>query len=376
VDVIFAAFVVAATRIAFDARRIQEWLACGLFCGFAVGTKYTGLIAVPILLICIVLLKLKDRPTSVLVRGVAVAIGITLLIASPYYIRNWVVLGCPIYPPPPGYALLCTPKHFPAPAISEFHVYIRQRGLGLGRGFFAFLLLPFNLTYHTSNFHGAGGIGLFPFALGPIGILSFRKSAVVRTLALFAFLLTLAWFVTQQESRFLIHVYVFGAAFSILGWHVVASSQRQSSKYLAIVVLLLSVSYGLFMIVRDDAANVKSVISPSYAELRRQETVPYFASFDYLNRENSVRNVLILDRSVPPYYSDKNYVKPVGQWGELTMPNVVTDSQALAMAIGHQLNVSHVLDVNSEVSPFQVKPDTPGVTLIFEAARQRIYRID
>jgi hypothetical protein len=155
VDAIFAAFVIAATRIGFDAQRVREWLTCGLFCGFAIGTKYTGLIAVPILLICIVLLKLKESPSNDLVGGVAVAIGITLMIASPYYIRNWTMLGCPIYPHPHGYALLCSPKYFPAQSISEFHAYIRQRGLGLGRGFFAFLLLPFNLTYHTSNFHGA-----------------------------------------------------------------------------------------------------------------------------------------------------------------------------------------------------------------------------
>jgi hypothetical protein len=171
-------------------------------------------------------------------------------------------------------------------------------------------------------------------------------------------------------------VYVFGAVFSILGWHAVMASQRKFSKCLAITVLIISVCYGLFMIVRDDAANVKSVFSDRYAELRRRETAPFFASFDYLNGEKSVHKILILDRSIPPFYSDKDYVKPVGQWGELTMPNGVSASQALAMAIGHQLGVSHVLDVNSEASTFQVKPGTPGTTLVFEAARQRIYRID
>jgi hypothetical protein len=75
-----------------------------------------------------------------------------------------------------------------AGAISAFHAYIRQRGAGLGRSFGAFLLLPFNLTFHTSNFHGAGGIGLCPLALAPLGILASRKNAA-RVLVLLMFLL-------------------------------------------------------------------------------------------------------------------------------------------------------------------------------------------
>jgi hypothetical protein len=45
------------------------------------------------------------------------------------------------------------------------------------------------------------------------------------------------------------------------------------------------------------------------------------------------------------------------------------------MALAHRLEVSHVLDVSSEVSKFQVKPDTAGLTLVFEAADQRVYAI-
>lgn len=60
VDGIFAVFVLAGFRIGIDAQILKEWIACGLFCGFAIGTKYTGLIAVPILLACIVLLRWRD----------------------------------------------------------------------------------------------------------------------------------------------------------------------------------------------------------------------------------------------------------------------------------------------------------------------------
>jgi len=248
--------------------------------------------------------------------------------------------------------------------------------MGLGRGISAFLLLPFNLTYHTSNFHGAGGIGLCPFALGPMGIFSLRRNVPAKILVLLMFMFTLAWFVTQQESRFLIPVYVISAVFSVLGWRTALSNGRKLSKYLAATVVFLSCSYGLFMIARANVDNVRAVLSPKYADLRHETLIPYLGSFEYLNHQNSVRNVLILDRSVPPYYLDKDYAKPVGQWGERTLPGGPDSAQAVAEAVTHQLDASHILDVNSEVSGFQIEPGMPGLTLVFEAENQRVYRVD
>lgn len=377
VDAIFAAFVIAAARIGFDAQRLREWAVFGIFCGFAMGTKYTGVLAVSALFTCTLLLNLKRSvPHSRDIAGkLALAIVAACLVCSPYYIRNEILLGCPIYPPPPGYALICSPKYLSRDTISQFHAYIRQRGIGLGRGFFAFLLLPFNLTYHTSNFHGAGGIGLCPFAMGPIGILWSRKNTFTKILILFMFLLTSAWFFTQQESRFLIHVYVLGAVFSVIGWHRVLASRRKLSKYLAGAVVFISCAYGMFMIGRANIDDAKAVFSSSYAESRHQTSIPYALSFEYLNCQLSVRRVLILDRSVMPYYSEKDYVKPIGQWGEQPLLGGPSSLQAVELAREHQLNVSHVMDVNSEASSFQVNPDLPGLVLVFEAKNQRIYRV-
>ena len=108
----------------------------------------------------------------------------------------------------------------------------------------------------------------------------------------------------------------------------------------------------------------------------RHESIPYGASFEYLNNHDSVRKVLILDQSVPALYSDKSYVKPVGQWGERTLPGGPDSSETLGRALAHQLKVTDVLDVRSELSGFQIRPGTTGLTLVFEAENQRIYRVD
>jgi len=115
-------------------------------------------------------------------------------------------------------------------------------------------------------------------------------------------------------------------------------------------------------------------VSPSYAETIREKQIPFVKSFQYLNGEPTVAKVLILDRSVPPFYLEKAYVKPVGQWGELTVPGIANAS--LALAVAKELGITHVLDVCSELSTFQVKADDARLKLVFESTNQRIYQVE
>src|SRR5208283_435049 len=112
----------------------------------------------------------KKGSWGLALRQAGIAIAVALVAAAPFYVRNWILLGCPIYPPTPVIAHQFHVKFLSPDAIVNFQSYILKRGAGLGHGLGAYLLLPFNLTYHTSNFHGAGGIGLAPLALGPIGL--------------------------------------------------------------------------------------------------------------------------------------------------------------------------------------------------------------
>jgi hypothetical protein len=375
VDGLYAAFVLVAARIGFDAQRLKEWAMFGMFCGLAMSTKYPGLLALPLLIFCAIMMRAdKDGLRFGVVEKVGITVVAACSVSAIYYVRDWVLLGCPIYPPPPGFAPICSPKYLSPNVVAQFHSYIYQRGAGLGRGLVAFLLLPFNLTYHTSNFHGAGGIGLCPLALGPLGIIASRRNSFAKMMVILGLLLTVVWFVTQQESRFLIEVYVMGAIYGVVGWRYAVSNGRQFSRLLAGTIVVLSIAYGLFMIRRADSEGVRADFSAAFARERRYEEIPFLESFEFLNREPSVRKVLILDRFVPPYYCDKDYIKPVGQWGERTLPGGPDPLEVLERA--RDLNISHVLDVSSEIAPFQVKEKASGLTLVFEAINQRVYRVN
>jgi hypothetical protein len=376
VDGLYATFFLIAVRLGLEVESRAEWAVFGLFCGLVVGTKYTGLLAVPILFACV--LFFRGWKGQRLVRSdwsnVITAVAAATIVSVPYYIRNWALLGCPIYPPPPALFSFCHPKYLPLKAILNLQQYIVQRGAGMGRGPVGFLLLPFHLTYNTANFHGAGGIGLVPLGLGPIGIFALRKNRFAQFLVSMGFLLTVAWFVTQQESRFLIHVYVLAAVFGVVAWRTSPFVRIPLARVVAALLVAVSLGYGALMIFKLEEDAIHAVFSPSYAARRHVAEIPFEQSFAYINQNPLARKILILDRSVPPFYLDKDYAKPFGQWGELTLPGIESSSQAVGQV--HQLGFTHIMDVHSGVGDFQVVPGTPGLALEFEAENQRVYRVE
>ena len=139
------------------------------------------------------------------------------------------------------------------------------------------------------------------------------------------------------------------------------------------MIVGVSVLYGLFMIGSSQSDALRAVFSRAYAQAKKQREIPYLASFEYLNATPGAHQVLILDRSVTPYYLRKSYIKPVGQWGEQTLPGVTTGLAALTQS--RELQITHVLDVVSPVSGFQIQDPPIEMKLVFETPDQRIYRV-
>ncbi len=361
IDVAFATFILAAARIGLEAERDGDFLVFGLFCGFALATKYTALTSVPALILCAILAKFwrEARASISAVRLAAHALLAAAAVSWPYYVRNWMLLGFPIYPPPPVVANLVPVKYMSPGALHAFYEFLYRHGGAFGKSLSAFFLLPYNLTYHTSLFNGAGGIGLTGLALGPFGLLAARRGAFAKALALLGFLL--------------IPAYVVAAVIATLGWGYVESVKPPLGRILCGTVISCSVFYGLFMIGKGRWNDLHRALSPSFAEAQRAERIPYLMSFEYLNSQPAAKRVLVLDRSVPVYYLNKDYLKPFGQWGEQVLPEARNSADVLAEL--PSLHVTHILDVRSSVRDFQEPANAPDVELVFEGKNQRVYRV-
>jgi hypothetical protein len=375
-DVLFAAFVLAAARMAFDAETPRHYALFGLFCGFAVSTKYTALISFVLLIFCSLVMSLWNRHPSprMLPAKLAISCIVAVIVASPFYVRNWILFGSPIYPPPPFILQIFAVKGLFPPVLHELERNVHETGLGMGSGVRDFLFLPFNLTFHTADFRGAGGIGLMPLALGPLGVVASRRDTFATGLLLFAVLQTTAWFATAQVSRYLIPVYVIAILFSVLGWEKIAANVSNPARILSALVVACSVIYGLVIILPDRRADIHAALCSSFETQRLDREIPFLPSFDYLNKDPSVTKVLIVDPYVAAYYSDKDYIKPVGRWGEQTLPDATDLPKILAML--PKLRVSHVLDVKSAAGNFRLPEHPLGLALVFQRPDQRVYRVN
>jgi len=376
IDALCAGFLLAAARIAFDAGRPRQYALFGVFCGIALGAKYTALITWVLLVLCSFLVSVWDQRMNyrAALKYLALSCAIAAAAASPFYIRNWILFGCPVYPPPPALLRIFTATTLPLPVMHELQRAVLQTGRGMGRSVWDFLLLPFNLTYHTANFRGAGGIGLVPLAFSPFGLIAWRRNGFAKGLILFASLQLAAWFVTAQESRYLIPDYVLAAVFGVLGWQYVVRLRSRFASALSSVVVATSIVYGLLMIVPARVDDLHAAVSPAYEAKRRLSEIPFIESFDYLNADTSVTRVLILDPNVAAYYSDKSYLKPVGRWGEQTLPDA-TDAQKILSELP-ALRISHVLDIRQGEGTFRVPENPAGMSLVFQRNDQRVYRVD
>lgn len=68
-------------------------------CGLAIGTKYTSLYCLTAIICCIILKNISEKKTlKNFLKDIIIFLGISILVASPWLIYNYVYTGNPIYP--------------------------------------------------------------------------------------------------------------------------------------------------------------------------------------------------------------------------------------------------------------------------------------
>jgi hypothetical protein len=193
----------------------------GAFGGLAGGCKFTGLLFAAI---CALLAFAVEWPQ--VRRGVRrlLVIGlIALVVASPWYVRDWLLAGNPIYP------LANRLFGLPERALSTL-VY------GLGRDPLHLLSSPFDLLARGDKFDQGWSLGPAYLAFVPLGILML-PSRLTKLVAACLAVWWLVWFYSSPQTRVLLPILPPLAGLAAVSIGALLASPRPSLRAGALAVL-------------------------------------------------------------------------------------------------------------------------------------------
>ena len=206
-----------------------KWLILSAVCmGFAAGSKYNALIAWFFLNLMIVFYYSRDTENGLgALKSGAVFFAIALLVVSPWFIKNYILTGNPIYP------LFDRVFRFlhhagensagiAAAADSKWASNIFQRReIVFGESFLETLLIPIRMFFQGKD----GSVQYFDGSLNPILIIilpfAFLNRELNRDKVFFllfsVFFLFMAYFLTVIRIRYILPVIPFLAILSVVG---------------------------------------------------------------------------------------------------------------------------------------------------------------
>ena len=195
-----------------SAPRVASLLLAGLFTGATAGTKYVAAAAAAVIAVA-ALIVLRGR----LDRRVAIASALTaVVVALPWYVKNALVVGDPVYPLLTGWANE-EARRAAREALDTF---------GYGRSPLDLALLPVRLLADAEPFNRAEYISPLFLLFAPLALLlpQARKGAAVVLAAAAAFVLF--WFAGVQDARYLFLVMPPLAVLAAIGIAGLASRGR------------------------------------------------------------------------------------------------------------------------------------------------------
>jgi len=225
----------------------------GILIGLAMGSKYLGLMGWAVLGSLVFLVDLRTGWRNLLADGLRLCLP-AVIVASPWYLKNWAWFGNPVYP------LYFGGPGWDATRLGLYSAYLNSYGVGSRP--IDFLLLPWNIYAHHERFGAVMNRINVPSVLFPLALAYpwVRKSRIVTLLLVTVFLRGALWAIGSQQLRFLMPIYP--AVAVVAGYGVLEVSARFRKPWslflpmLAIGMTLLTLFYQLVILfqIRPDRA--------------------------------------------------------------------------------------------------------------------------
>lgn len=203
----FLAFVFVHQALEDRDRRGSLLLMAGVFSGVAAGTKLTGIVGALCLALLFAAATLRrGEGGRAVLAGTSRILLPALLLLLPWLVKSWVLTGNPVYPF--LYAVFGGPEW--SLELGE-QLRVWQQGIGMGRGWMDYLLLPFRVILFGQRGYDTFDGRIMPLWLFliPLAIWAARRHAIVSRCLWVTCFYFLFWSATSQQMRLLIAVLPF-----------------------------------------------------------------------------------------------------------------------------------------------------------------------
>jgi len=172
----------------------KRWIVLvGVFCGVTMGVKYLGVYTCITLMtgLLVAMFCTKKLRFSEGIKIILIFVGFTVIVAMPWYVRSFIVVGNPVYP------FMC--ELFGGSGWkSEF------TPIGIGMGFVKYIFAPWNLTMYPGSYGGEESqIGPVFISIIPAVFVIRNIEAPLKYLILFSLTFFVLWLLGYQAVRYL-----------------------------------------------------------------------------------------------------------------------------------------------------------------------------
>lgn len=278
----------------------EEYLALSaIFAGLTTGIKYSGLIAVLLLGVGIILSGLYPLNISLLKKALYYGI-ISIIVCSPWFLRNIIWTNNPVYP---FFYNLFGGVDL-SPEISQrFQEEIMGFG-GVEKNLKNIILLPFKITFEGKYFAGISS----PLYLGflPALILLFpNKMPYVRLLLAFVIIYFLFWGLTSHQFRFLIPAF---ATYSLIIAYIVINLKNDWFKNLVYFFLFFSFSFSLFLLIAVHKNKIPVALGWQEKTRYLEKHLDLYSVFQWTNQVLLPGEKVYLVNDNRGYYLDVDFI--------------------------------------------------------------------
>lgn len=344
VDLALACYLLLAVFcLAMTERQAVAWsIVGGIFAGFAMGIKYHGLVLFPIFALCYVWDAWRGKQR----KHYIVLFATTVIVACPWYIRNILVTGNPLYPF--LYEIFGGLADWDLTRMRWYDIHLSTYGLDnltAHKDLLYFLSLPFRMSFFAS-FDGKAYDGI----IGPVVLLGALclcwrrvRSTIPAPLAIFSVFYALSWAFSSNQLRFFMPL----LALACGGLNVTLSA-LQKRKWLRSLFLVL--------IVATAASNAYSLGSHLYkrkyldffsedldSKLFLRKHLSHYAFYEEINAiAPPASKIYLIGLRGYGYYLDHSYTFDAvydgyrfEQWLKQSMTGDVLSSKLKAEGITH-----------------------------------------